>query len=438
MFKMPLSPLNREILRLAIPNILSNLSVPLLSSVDTALMGRLSDVHIGAVGLGSMIFNFIYWNFGFLRMGTTGVTAQFFGGSKETQITLTLYRSAGIALVLAGLMLVLQWPVRELGMILMQTDEILSPYVAEYFDIRIWAAPATLLLYALMGWFFGMQNAIFPLVITVALNLMNVVVSYILVAHYDLGIAGVAWGTVAAQYFGLLIAVVLLAKGFRKYLVVVSRQAVLKIDEFRKFLAINRDIFLRTVALTFAFGFFYSQSSTLSSEVLAVNVILLQYVNWMSYGIDGFAFATESIVGRYFGAGDEPMVNRAIRYNFIWAFAVAMLASSGYWLWGDELLNLFTNQAAVIEAAQPFLWWMILFPLAGFWCYIWDGVYIGLTASRAMRDSMGLALVFFIATYVLTKNSMGNNGLWLSLIMFLGARGIIQWIWYNRLGLNIR
>ena len=146
MFKMPLSPLNREILRLAIPNILSNLSVPLLSSVDTALMGRLSDVHIGAVGLGSMIFNFIYWNFGFLRMGTTGVTAQFFGGSKETQITLTLYRSAGIALVLAGLMLVLQWPVRELGMILMQTDEILSPYVAEYFDIRIWAAPATLLL----------------------------------------------------------------------------------------------------------------------------------------------------------------------------------------------------------------------------------------------------------------------------------------------------
>jgi len=243
---------------------------------------------------------------------------------------------------------------------------------------------------------------------------------------------------VAAQYFGLVVAIGLLWRGFRQFVTSVALGVVLKIDELGKFLAINRDIFLRTAALTFAFGFFYSQSSTLSSEVLAVNVILLQFVNWLSYGVDGFAFATESIVGRYFGANDSFMVGKAIRYNFLWGLVVALLASASYALWGNEMLGIFTNQEDVKIAAQPFLWWMIIFPLVGFWCYIWDGVYIGLTASRAMRDSMAIALIFFILAYFLTKNSLGNNGLWFSLLAFLGARGILQWIWYSRMGLNIK
>ena len=430
--------MNKEILRLAIPNILSNLSIPLISSVDTALMGRLSDEHIGAVGLGSMIFNFIYWNFGFLRMGTTGITAQFFGAGNRTQIIMTMARAALVALAIAALLFLFQWPLREAGVLLMQTDPSIAPEVREYFSIRIWAAPASLVLYALMGWFFGMQNAIYPLIITIAVNVVNIVISYIFVAHYNMEIAGVAWGTVIAQYLGLLVGAVIFFWKYNSYLEHFTRGLLANFAEFRKFLVINRDIFLRTLSLTFAFGFFYSQSSTFGSEVLAVNVILLQYVNWMSYGIDGFAFATESIVGRYYGARDKRMVYQAIRYNFVWSFGVAALFSLVYGAAGMTVMHLFTNQQAVIVGAEPYLIWMVLYPLVGFACYIWDGVYVGLTAAKAMRNSMALALIVFILSYFITANWLENHGLWLSLLLFLAARGLIQWAWFARMGLNIR
>ena len=429
--------LNREILRLAIPNIISNLSVPLLSSVDTALMGRLSDTHIGAVGIGSMIFNFIYWNFGFLRMGTTGITAQYFGAGNRQQIIMTLGRAMLVAAVLAALMLLLQWPLREAGLFFMQASDLTAPHIAEYFDIRIWAAPASLMLYVLMGWFFGMQDAIFPLVITVAVNVANIVISLILVGSYGMEIAGVAWGTVAAQYLGLLVALGLFMVRYKGYLKDYTHRLLVNVAELGRFMRINRDIFLRTLSLTLAFGFFYSQSSNFGPELLAVNVILLQYLNWMSYGIDGFAFATESIVGRYYGAGDEPMVHKSIRYNFLWAGAVAGLVALAYGIGGIELMRLFTNQEDVILAARPYLFWMILFPLAGFACYIWDGVYIGLTASVAMRNSMALALVVFVACYFLSVGPLSNHGLWLSLLVFLVARGLIQWAWFRWKGLKI-
>jgi len=430
--------MNKEILRLAVPNILSNLSIPLLSTVDTALMGRLSEVHLGAVGLAAMIFNFVYWNFGFLRMGTTGITAQYYGSGDKAGMIETLVRASVVAVALGVLLLVLQWPLREGGIVLMQTDSAIAPHVAHYFNIRIWAAPATLLSYAAMGWFFGMQNAVYPLIITIGVNVLNIIVSYILVFKFNMEIAGVAWGTVVAQYFGLLLAVLLFATRYKSYFHELRREVIFEWDAFKRFLEINRDIFLRTLSLTFAFGFFYSQSSTVGEGMLAVNIILLQYVNWLSYAIDGFAFATESIVGKYFGANKPEMTIKAIKYNFVWGFVVAVLFAVTYGVGGEWLLRVFTDQTAIITDAKPYMVWMILIPLLGFSCYIWDGVYVGLTASVAMRDSMAIALVIFLASYYALLNDYGNHGLWLSLVIFLAARGLLQWIWYLKKGLALR
>ena len=429
--------MNREILKLAIPNIISNISVPLLSSVDTALMGQLSALHIGAVGVGSMLFNFIYWNFGFLRMGTTGITAQSYGQQSDSAIILTLGRALFIAVLLAILIMILQVPFAELGFSLMNLSEAQLPLVATYFYIRIWAAPATLALYALMGWFFGMQNAIYPLILTITINVVNIICSLFFIKYWGFEVEGVAYGTVIAQYVGLFLAIGLFFYKYRYLLPHLSQHAILKWTELRQFLSINSDIFIRTFCLTFAFGFFYSQSSVGGEQLLAVNVILLQFLNWMSYGVDGFAFATESLVGKYVGAKQQPQLNKAIRLSFVWAMGLAGLFSLLYGGLGLTLVGVFSSQTEVIIATQPYLFWMILFPILSTPCYIWDGIFIGLTASKSMRDSMILSLFIYLGVHYLLKNDFGNHGLWLALLIFMIARGGIQWWVYKRRNLGM-
>ena len=430
--------MNREILRLAIPNIISNISVPLLSTVDTALMGRLSELHIGAVGIGAMIFNFIYWNFGFLRMGTTGITAQAFGKADVPAQVHTLGRAALVVFTLAALLLLLQIPIGYASFQLMNVNPSQYALVEEYFFIRIWAAPASLGLYAMIGWFFGMQNAIYPLILTVFINLINIGLSYYFVYHLGWEVRGVALGTVIAQYAGLTLALLLFFGKYRSLLQAFRREALIKWGEFRRFLLINRDIFLRTLSLTFAFAFFYSQSSAEGAMILAVNTILMQFLNWMSYGVDGFAFAAEALVGKYAGAEDRPQTYRAIRYSFYWGMGLAVLFSLLYGVGGQWLLPVFTDQPDVIAQTLPFLFWMALLPIVGSPCYIWDGIYIGLTASKAMRNSMLLALLVFLAAYWLLTPLYGNHGLWLALLIFLGARGAFQHILYWKRGLELQ
>ena len=429
--------MNREILKLAIPNILSNISVPLLSSVDTALMGQLSALHIGAVGVGAMLFNFIYWNFGFLRMGTTGITAQNYGQQSDSAIILTLGRALFIAILLAILVMVLQVPFAQLGFYLMNLSDAQLPLVATYFYIRIWAAPATLALYAFMGWFFGMQNAIYPLILTLVINVINIICSLIFIKYFGFEVAGVAYGTVIAQYVGLFLAIGLFFYKYRYLVPHLSQKAILKWEELQQFLSISSDIFIRTFCLTFAFGFFYSQSSVGGEQLLAVNVILLQFLNWMSYGVDGFAFATESLVGKYVGAKQQIQLNKAIQLSFVWAMGLAGLYSVLYGGLGMSLVGLFSNQTDVIAATQPYLFWMVLFPLLSTPCYIWDGIFIGLTASRAMRDSMILSLFVYLGVHYLLKEEFGNHGLWLALLIFMVVRGGIQWWVYRRRKLGL-
>lgn len=429
--------MNREILRLAIPNIISNVSVPLLSTVDTALMGRMSELHIGAVGIGSMIFNFVYWNFGFLRMGTTGLTAQAFGKKDDSGIVNTFGRAVLVVLVVAATILLLQFPIGELSLFLMNTDEQQGALVSEYFYIRVWAAPATLASYAIMGWFFGMQNAIYPLILTVVVNVVNIVMSFLLVYQMGMDVDGVAYGTLIAQYVGLFLGVYLIYRKYRSLFVQFKRAAILKWEELKRFLQLNGDIFIRTFCITFVFAFFYSRSSAEGEMILAVNTILMQFFTWMSYGVDGFAFASESLVGKYAGAGNKAKTNQAIKLIFFWGMGMAGAFALAYGLFGDHFLRLFTNQQDVINAAAPFLIWMVLFPLLSTPCFLWDGVFIGLTASKAMRNSMILALVVFIVTYYSMNTVWDNHGLWLAMLVFMLARGVFQHYLYWRRGMNL-
>lgn len=427
--------MNREILRLAIPNILSNISVPLLSTVDTALMGRLTELHLGAVGLGAMIFNFIYWNFGFLRMGTTGMAAQGYGAGQVEAIAATLGRAMLVAMLLAVVILVFQNPVAELAFQLLNVSEAQLPLVREYVFIRIWAAPATLGTYVLFGWLFGMQNAVYPLLLTVFSNGINMLLSWWLVNYQGLETAGVAYGTLIAQYAGFLLAAGLILYKYPEYLRLIHPQLLIQWKALRQFLSINSDLFLRTFCLTFVFGFFYSRSALDGPMILAVNVILLQFLNWMSYGVDGFAYAAESLVGKYAGRGDDVQTRGMIRRSFAWGMGLAVGYALLYGLADNVLLLVFTDQADVIAAAGPFLFWMALFPLLSTPGYIWDGVFIGLVASKAMRNSMILSLGVFLLVYYPLQAAWGNHGLWAALLLFMIVRGVVMhWMYRKKFG----
>ncbi len=436
-----ISKINREIKALAIPNVLSNVSVPLISSVDTYLMGQLSPVALAAVGVGSMVFNFLYWNMGFLRMGTTGMTAQAFGRNDPTAFTAVLFKAGFVGVLISFLFIVLQVPLFDLANWAMDADNMHRSAVWSYFSIRIWAAPASLLLMVCLGWFFGMQNAKYPLYITLFINVINIVVSFYLVRHKGMEVAGAAWGTVIAQVAGLIFCLLLLFKKYGTYI----KQSVLTIrsvvSNLSELLNINRDIFIRTLFLSTAFLLIFRFSEDAGPDMLAINVVFLQFLNWMSYAIDGFAYAAESLVGKYKGADDDRFVRLSIRWNMIWGLLFALLFAAVYYLFADELFTFFieSDDGSIRDQANEFFIWMVLLPIVGFACYIWDGIFVGLTASRAMRNSMFLAFLVYLLSYYLFPESWNNHRIWAAFFLFLISRSLFQyWFFRQRGWRNIR
>ncbi|RMG32175.1 MAG: MATE family efflux transporter [Bacteroidetes bacterium] len=419
--------MNKTILRLAIPNILSNISVPLLGMVDTALMGRLeSEIYLGAIALGSIIFNFIYWGFAFLRMGTTGMTAQAFGQGNQQESMLIFSRAMTVALGGGLLLLIMQSGIGWLGFSILEGDAEIKQLARQYFDIRIYAAPATLGLYAFHGWFLGMQNARYPLLLTLLVNLMNILFNLLFVFHFDMKANGVALGTVVAQYIGLVAAIGLFFYRYRAFIRYHIWTDILEIGALRRFFGVNADIFIRTICLVFTFGFFTSKSASIDALTLAANQVLLQYFHLMAYGVDGFAFAAESLAGKYLGARDLRSLRRAIRLLFVWGVGLGLLFALFYLIWGKDLLFIFTNQQHIIAQAQTYLWWMALIAVGGAVSFMWDGVYIGSTATRAMRNTMLIAtLGVFLPAFYLSFPTLGNHGLWLAMTLFMLARGIL-------------
>lgn len=424
--------MNKEIIRLAVPNIVSNISVPLLSAVDTALMGHISILHLGAVGLATMIFNFLYWNFGFLRMGTTGMVAQAYGAKDKNEVVTLLRQGILLSLVL-GLLLFITGPfLKEVSANFLLVAEDQRDLVFRYFEIVIWGAPAVFCTYTLMGWFFGNQNSFIPMVVTVVLNVFNISVSYLLVVHFDMGIAGAALGTLMAQYFGFIILAILAG----------SRVA----DDWKwevtgitwgRFFRVNTDLFIRTVALTFSFAFFYRQSSAAGALTLAANVILIQFLSWMSYGIDGFAYAAESLVGKYHGMKSNVGRNKAITYAFRWGLGLAIGMAIFFAVAQYDITSLYTDDAVVQEKVSSYQMMIALLPIIVFASYIWDGIYIGLSASRAMRDTMLICLIFYLGLFTILRD-ISANAIWISFVLFLMMRGLVQTVFFYLTALRMR
>ncbi len=424
--------MNREILRLAIPNIISNISIPLISAVDTALMGHLSASHLSALGIGAMIFVFLYGSFGFLRMGTTGITAQAYGKKDKTLMANTLSRAFVIGFIIAITLIMIQAPLYKIGAYLMNIDVSYADKVKAYFDIRIFTAPAVFAQYAIMGWFFGLQNATIPLIMTLLINLINLTLSYYLVMQLHMGIEGAAYGTLIAQYIGVIFGLVMLAK-YKDILSHYSWRKTLQKKKLLRFFNINKNIFIRTIALTFVLAFFYSQAAKKGEATLAIMILLLQFMIWMAFALDGFANAAESLVGRYYGAKDWKQYKKAIKYSFYWAGGFAIVFSLTYYYGAQIILSLYTNQTTLIHNAMPYMWLVALLPLLSFAAFVWDGVFIGMTATKSMRDAVVVSMVLFLAIFYLTKDINYTWSLWGSFVMFFVFRGAVQsWMFWSK------
>ncbi len=417
--------MNKSILRLAIPNIISNLSVPLLGAVDTALVGHLDQVYyLGALAVGSVIFNFIFWGFGFLRMGTTGLTAQEYGRRDRMNMMMILARVQIIALSIGLLILFLQHPIAFLSLWLIESSAEVAEYTRVYYDIRIYTAPAVLALYGLNGWFLGMQNAKYPMIITIVLNLLNIVLNITFIYGFDMHVNGVAYGTLISTYLAFALGIFLFVKRYRRYLSHYLPNELINISELKKYFSVNRDIFIRTLCLIFTFSFFTAVSARQGDMILAANTILLQFWFIVSYGIDGFAYAAESLVGRFKGSNDSAKLRKAVFYNIGWGLVLGLAGTLVYAVAGNSMLTIFTNNSDVIELAKTVLFWTILAPLVSSFCYILDGVFIGATETKPMRNTMLFSTgIVFLPTYFLGTHFFGIHGLWLAMVLFMVARG---------------
>lgn len=430
--------MNKEIFRIAIPNIISNITVPLMGLVSTAIVGRWSGEAevIGALALGVSIFNFIYWNCSFIRMGTSGLTAQAYGAGDFHETTAMLVRAIVISLAMGVACVIFQKPLGALSLWLMNGDDI----VAEYFFARIWAMPAGILLFGLYGWFVGMQNATIPMTVSIIVNSLHVLFSYWFVFSFDMGITGIAYASVASQWIGLCLAVALLMIFFRKTFHRVKFLEVLNFGAMRRFFKVNGDIIVRTFCNVGVYTFFTAASARMGdAAVLAVNTVLMQCLMLFSYMNDGFAYAAEALTGRFIGAKDIVSLKRCLKYCVVWTFATAIIAITGYILGWQELFTAFLGTGSeeelshVLEVANRYIWWIIVIPLFAAMPFMLDGVYAGATLTRAMRNSMFWATVAFFAIYYTLLPVIGNDALWLAFTMYIILRLVLQYFMADRL-----
>lgn len=428
--------MNRQILKLAVPSILANITIPLVGLVDTAIVGHISDsAAIGGIAVGTMLFDLLYWNFGFLRVGTSGMTAQAFGADNRQECAALLTRSLGIAAAGAALILLLQWLFVTAVLALMPCSAEVADFSRRYFFIRIWAAPATLALMAFKGWFIGMQDTVSPMVCDIVVNVLNMVASYALAVHTPLGAIGVAHGTLIAQYVGLLTAVVLLFVKYRSVLVGTPIGAILRdIAAAKKLIRLNTDLFIRSLCFMAVYVGYTVIASSFGNTELAVSAILMKLFMLFSYFVDGFAYAGEALVGRYIGAADNSRLTQVVRQLFVWSLAVGLFFTLLYAVLGQNSIRMMTSDPVVLAASHPYLGWLVAMPLISTLAFMWDGIYVGATAGTAIRDAMIWAAVAFVAAYLLTCRVLGPQALYIAYFAHLIARtAYLSWRWRHTL-----
>ena len=424
--------MHKHILKIALPSIVSNIVVPLLGVVDLAIAGHLgAPAFIGAVSVGATMFNLIYWNFGFLRMGTSGMTAQAYGQGNGDEAVCTLRRAVALALALGIAIIALQYPLQWILLEIIAPDAGIAMLARDYFFICVWGAPALLATMSFTGWFIGMQNAAYPMAIAIAINIINIATSLICVFPLGLGFHGIAVGTLVAQWSGLLLSALQYMKTKRKERLPKNARGSL-FAGMGRFFRINSDIFLRSLCLMAVTLFFTSAGARSGEITLAVNALLMQLYLFFSYFMDGFAFAGEALVGRFAGAKDEKNLRKCVNNLFIWGSAMAVVFSATYGAFGEEIISLLTDQPAVNAAAADYLLWAAIMPLAGMAAFVWDGIFVGLTATRQMLFSLAASTTAFFALYYIAP-TQSNNMLWLSFAAFLIVRGMVLLAAYRRL-----
>ena len=406
--------INKDILKLAIPSILANITVPLVGMVDIAVAGHLDTsaaMMIGGIAIGTMLFDLLYWNFGFLRVGTGGLTAQAYGRGDRKECAKILTRALGISIACALVLIAIQWIFVKAAFLVVECSPEVRTLATQYFFIRIWAAPATLSLMALKGWFIGMQDSVSAMVVDLVVNGMNILMSIVLALgfniggwHYEgMGFAGIAAGTVAAQYSGFLTALAILAFRYIKstfaYMDSDDLKSVFKGSETKRFFVMNADLFVRSLCFIAIYIGFTVISARYGDVLLAVSSIMMKLLMIFSYFTDGFAYAGEALTGRYIGAKDAPMVRQTVRWTFVWSMGIAVIFMGIYHFAGVPMLRMMTSDMTVVTAARDFLPWLLLMPVIGCAAFTWDGIYIGATASKAIRNSMLWAVVAFFAVW---------------------------------------
>jgi MATE family multidrug resistance protein len=417
--------MDKKIFRLALPNIITNITVPLLGMIDIAVAGRLgSAVFIGAIALGANIFNMIYWNFGFLRMSSSGFASQAYGARDFSESMNVFIRSLAIGLGIGFLIVLLQYPIGELAFKLIKSGPESVHHVKTYFRIVVWGAPAVLGMYAFKGWFIGMQNARIPMAIAILNNVLNIILSIVFVFGLGMKLEGIALGTLLSQITSFIVAAILWQKYYGRLRKYVRKEMIWNKLAIRQYFKVNSDIFVRTFLLTLVTTFFTFASSGMGDTILAVNALLMQFFMLFSYFMDGFAYAGEALAGRYIGAKNRYLLQHMIKRIFFWGLIVSLFSVAVYTLFPEPILRILTNDVAIIAETKSFMFWTMLIPLTGFAAFLWDGIFIGATASAEMRNAMILSSVIFFISYFLLTPLWGNNALWFSFIIYLAARGI--------------
>lgn len=430
---MLLTPRDHQILRLAVPSIVSNVTVPLLSLVDLTIAGHFGAAsYIGAIAVGSMMLNMIYWIFGFLRMGTSGLTSQAYGRQRTDEMGQSFFRAVTVAAGFALCLIVLQQPILFLSHYLIDATPEVWRMAGLYFHILIWGAPAMLGLYCINGWLVGMQNSRYTMVVALVQNLLNIGLSLFFVCVLGWKIEGCAAGTLLAQYVGLGLGLYFCRHHFRPCLQLKFWRSSFARPDMRRFFGVNRDIFLRTLCLVAVTTCFTAGGAAGGEVVLAVNALLMQLFMLFSYVMDGFAYTGEALGGRYFGAADEGAFRAVVRRLFGWGVVLAVLFTLIYSVGGSAFLRLLTNDMTVVGAAATYFPWAVAIPLVSFSAFLLDGIYVGTTSTRPMLVAMVGAMIGFFVVELGLRPWFHNHALWAGFLLYLGLRGGIEALYYRK------
>ena len=426
-------PRDRDIWRIAAPMILSNVSVPLLGMVDTGVTGHLeSPVYLGAVAIGATIFSFIYMGMNFLRMGTTGIAAQRFGADDNDGLRVSLGQALIVATSIAAALIILQIPIGRLALRLIGGEADVQTFALQYFSIRIWSAPGTLANYVLIGWFLGLQNARIPLLIFLTINTINIVLDLLFVVGLGMKVDGVALASVIAEYCGLLVGLGYAARALRAHTGHWPLAQLFDVRAYAAYFSVNANLFIRTMALMFTFAFVTAQGARLGGVILAANAVLMNLQTLTAFVLDSFAHAAEALVGKAIGEQRRAALERSVSLTLKWSLIFAVGFCLFYVVAGPILVRILTDLVEVRGAAMRYLPWLIVSPLVSVWSFLYDGVYVGATRAREMRNIMMMStfIVFLPAWFAL--QGFGNHGLWLAFTLFMASRGLGMHIGYRR------